>query len=69
MKNPIMVCYYRPSCIDLPVALFDCHVEVCPLRLQHVCQGEYMVLNDIDFDGEERNVCRDCVDKLLIWGK
>ena len=25
-----------------------------------------MVLNDIDFEGGERNVCRDCVDAL--WG-
>ena len=28
-----------------------------------------MVLNDIYFDGAERNICRDCVDELRGWGK
>ena len=49
------------------MALVDFQVEGCPLRLHHVCQGGYVVLNDIDFDGEERKICRNCVDK--IWGR
>ena len=28
-----------------------------------------MVLNYIDFDGEERKIFRDCVDKLWVWVK
>ena len=28
-----------------------------------------MLLNDIDFDGAERKICRDCVDKIQGRGK
>ena len=49
------------------MVLVDFQVDGCPMRLHHVCQGEYVVLNDIDFDGAERKICCDCVDKL--WGK
>ena len=52
-------CY---SCIDLPMALVDCQVEGCPLRFHHFCHGEYVVLNDIDFEGAEQKIFRDCVD-------
>ena len=31
--------------------------------------GEYVVLNNIDFDRAERNICLDCVDKLWGGGK
>ena len=54
-----MVCSYRSSCLDLPVALVGFQMEGCPSRLNQVCQGEYVLLNDIDFDGEERRICRD----------
>ena len=64
-----MVCYYRPSCIDLPVALVYCQVEGCPSRLHNVCQGEYVVLNYIDFDRSERNICHNFVDELQGQGK
>ena len=67
--NPTMVCSYRSFCIDLPVALVDCQVEGCFSRLHHVCQGGYVLLNDIDFDGAERKICRDCVDELRGRGK
>ena len=30
-------------------------------------QGEYVLLNYFDFEGAERNICHNCVDKL--WGK
>ena len=28
-----------------------------------------MILNDIYFDGEEQNICRDYVDEIGAWGK
>ena len=33
LSNPIMVCPYRYSCFELPVAFIDCNVEGLPLRL------------------------------------
>ena len=64
-----MVCSYRSSCIDLPVALVDCQVEGFHLILHHICQGDYVILNDIDYDGAEWNIFRNCVDKLQGRGK
>ena len=64
MTNPTMVCSYHSSCIDLPVALVGFQVDGCPSRLNHVCQGEYVLLNYIDFDGSDRNICRDSVDEI-----
>ena len=69
MTNPMMVCYYRSSCLYLPVALVDCQVEGCPSCLHHFCQGEGVLLNYIDFDRSERKIFRDCVDELRVWGK
>ena len=69
MTNPKTVYYYCYSCIDLPVALVDCKVEGFHLRLNHVYQGEYVLLNYIDFDEAERNIFRDCVDKIKGQGK
>ena len=63
------VCSYRSSCLYLPVVLVDCQVEGHPLRSHHICQGEYVVLNDIDFDGAERKIFRDCVDAIQGKGK
>ena len=39
------------------------------MRLYRICQGEYVVLNDIDCDVAERNIYRDCVDELQGRGK
>ena len=69
MMNTKMVCSYRYSCIDLTLALVGFQVEGCPSRLHHVCQGGYVLLNDIDFNGEERKICRDFVEKLRGRGK
>ena len=64
-----MVCSYRSYFIKLLVVLIYFQVKGYPLRFNHVCQGEYVVLNDIDFDRAERNICRDCVDELRGGGK
>ena len=69
MKNPTMVCSCHYSCIYLPVALVDFQLEGCPLLLHHVCQGWYVLLDDIDFDGAEQKICRNCVDELRVRGK
>ena len=65
----MMVCSYCFSCLDLPVELVDCQVEGCSSCLHHVCQGRYGVLNHIDFDGAERKIYHNCVDKLQVGGK
>ena len=64
-----MVCYYRSSCLELPVALVDCHMEGCASRLYHVYQGGYMDMHEIDLDGAERKTCSDCVEKIWMEGK
>ena len=64
-----MVCSYRYSCLDLPVALVDSQVEGCYLRLYNVCQGEYVATNEIHIDGGERNICRNCADEIRVQGK
>ena len=53
MVNPKMVFSYRSSCLDLPVALVDCQMKVCDLRLYHVCQGGYVDMHEIDLSGAE----------------
>ena len=58
------MCSFHYYCLDLSVALVDFQVEGWTLRLHHVYQGEYVILNYIDFDGGEWNICNDCVDKL-----
>ena len=69
MTNPMMVCYYRSSCLYLPVALVDFQVDSFSLRLHHVFKEGYAVLNDIYFDGSEKKICCGCVDELRVWGK
>ena len=64
-----MVCSYRSSCLDLPVALADCQMMECESRLHHLCQGEYVAMHEINLDGAELKICRDCVDKLWMGGK
>ena len=69
LTNPTMVCSYRSSCLDLHVALVDFQVEGCPSRLHHVCQGEYVAMNDINIDGGGKKIYRNCVDEIRGHGK
>ena len=64
MMNSTMICYYCFSCIDLPVTFVDFHVVGFPLLLHQFCQREYVLLNDIYFDGVERKIFCNCADKL-----
>ena len=64
-----MVCSYRSSCLDLPVALVDCQMKGCESRLYHVYQGGYVAIREINLDGAELKICRDCVDELWMGGK
>ena len=64
-----MVCYYRSSFLDLPVALVDCQVEGCASRLHHFCQGGYVAMHDIDLDGAERKIYLDFVHEIQMGGK
>ena len=69
LVNPTMVCSYRSSCLDLPVAFVDCHMEGCALRLHHVYQGGYVAMHDMNLDRSDRKICHDCVDNLWMGGK
>ena len=51
------------------MTLVDCQIEGCALRLHHIYQGEYVAMHEIDLDGTEPNICRDCVDNFLMGGK
>ena len=51
------------------MALVDCQMKGCESRLHHVCQGEYVVMHEIDLDGAERKICREFVDDLRMAGK
>ena len=62
--NQTMVFSYCSSCLDLPMSLVYCRVEGFPLRLHHICEGGYVILYDIYFEGGERNICCSCVDEL-----
>ena len=64
-----MVCSYRSSCIDLPVALVDCQMKGCEYLLHYVYQGEYVTMHDIDIDGVERNIYHNYVDGIWMGGK
>ena len=69
LKNPTIICSCRYYCLDLYVLLVDFHVEGFPSCSHQVCQGGYVVLNDIDFDGAEQKICHNCVDELRGGGK
>ena len=64
-----MVCSYLSSCLDLLVALVDCQMKGCELRLRHVCQREYVAMHVVDIYGAERNICHNCVDELWMGSK
>ena len=66
MVNLKMVRYYRSSYLDLPVALVDCQMKVCELRLHHVWQGGYLDMHAINLDGAEQNICHNCVYELCM---
>ena len=69
MVNPKMVCSYRYSFLDLPVALVDCQTKGYELHLHHVCQGRYVAMHAIDLDRAERKIFHNCVDELWMEGK
>ena len=69
MVNPKMVCSYRSSCLELPVALVDCHMKGHKSRLHHVCQGGYVAMHEIKLDRSERKICRECIDDFSMGGK
>ena len=58
------MCSYCSSCLDLPVEVVDFQAKGFPLRLHHVCQYKYAAMNEIDLDGGERKIFRDCVDEI-----
>ena len=69
MVNPKLVCSYRSSCLDLNVAIFDCQMKGCELRLHHVFQGGYVDMHAIDIEGAEWKICHNCVDEIWMGGK
>ena len=64
-----MVCSYRSSCLDLPVALVYCQMKGCELRLHHICQGGYVDMHEIKLDRAEQKIWRKCIDDLRMGGK
>ena len=46
------------------MAIFDFQVGGYPLCLHQVCQGEYVLLNYIHFDGGEWKIFHNCVGGL-----
>ena len=64
-----MVCSYRSSCLGLPVALIDCQMKGCESRLYHVCQGGYVAMHEIELDGSEKKICRECINDLQMGVK
>ena len=69
LENTTMVCSYRSSYLDLTVVFVDFQVEGYASQLHHVYQGEYVAMYEINIDGVERKICRDCVDGLIMGGK
>ena len=51
------------------MALVDCQMKGCESHLHHVCQGGYVAIHEIELDGSERNICRECIDDLRMGGK
>ena len=64
LTNMTMVCSCHYYCHDLSMALVDCQVEDFSYYLYHICQEEYVILNDTNFDRGERNIYCDCVDDI-----
>ena len=50
LTNLTMMCSYRSTCREFPVALVGFQMEDCLQILHHVCQRENDILNSIDFD-------------------
>ena len=51
------------------MALVDFLVEGRPSSLRHICQGEYVAMNEIDLDRGEQNIFRNYVDEIQGRGK
>ena len=69
MVNPKIVCSYRSSCLDLPVALVDCQMKGCEWQLYHVYQGRYVAMHVINLEEADCKICHNCVDELCMGGK
>ena len=69
MVNLKMVCSYRSSYLDLPMALVDCQMKGRESRLHHVYQGGYVAMHAIDLDRAEFKIFQNCVDELWMGGK
>ena len=44
--------------------LVDCKAEGFLLRLHRICQVEYVIFDDTNFYGRERNIYHNCVDNI-----
>ena len=51
------------------MAIVDCQMKGCELRLHRVCQGGYVAMHEINLDGVERKICHNCVDELWMGVK
>ena len=51
------------------MALVDCQMKGCKLFLHHVCQGGYVAMHEIEFDGSGRKICCECIYDLRMGGK
>ena len=51
------------------MALVDFQMKGCKLRLHHVFQGGYVAMHEIELDGSERKICRECIYDLRMGGK
>ena len=50
------------------MAFVGCQVEGCASHLHQIYQGGYVAMIEINLDITERKICRDCVEKLRVWG-
>ena len=46
------------------MVLVGCQEEGCLGCLHHICHGEYVISNYIDFGGGDQTICRNYVDEL-----
>ena len=63
------MCSYHFSCIVFLLGVDGFQVEGCLQNLHHIFQVDYEILNGIDFDGEGRKICLNCVENIWVgWG-
>ena len=51
------------------MALVGFQMKGRELSLHHVYQGEYVAMHEIELDGAERKIFRECVDKIRMGDK